>query len=189
MEQILKEEAIKNNIPIITDEVLEFISNYIKENNVKTILEIGSATGYSSICFAFLNTQVTTIERDTIRYNKAIENIKKYNLESSITIKNVDALDYRDNNKYDLIFIDGAKSKYIDFFEIYKNNLVDNGVIITDNLSFHGMVEDISLTNNKRTKSLIKKIRKYIEFLENNKEFNTTFYKIGDGMSVSKKTK
>ncbi len=189
VEQI-ETKAIENKIPIIQKEGLEFISNYIKENNVKSILEIGSAVGYSAIKIALIdeNIKITTIERDIDRYNEAVNNIKLVGLENQITIYNADALEYSDNNKYDLIFIDAAKAQYIKFFEKYKLNLNDNGMIISDNLKFHGFVDNPELTNNRNTKQLARKIQNYIDFLKNNREFKTTFYDLGDGISVSKKT-
>lgn len=189
MVEKLEEYAIKNNIPIIQKDGLNFISDYIKNNNVKTILEIGSAIGYSAINFALVNKniKVTTIERDIERYNEAVKNIKDFDLEQQIKIFNIDAFDYIDNNKYDLIFIDAAKAQYIKFFEKFKNNLSDYGVIISDNLSFHGLVENPENTNNRNTRQLVSKINKYIEYLKNHEEFNTTFYKIGDGISISKR--
>ena len=185
----LKNKARKNNIPIIQDGGIAFIKKYIIENNIKTILEIGSAVGYSAISFALLDKdiKVHTLERDVERYNEAIKNINEFNLNNQITIKNVDALEYELDDTFDLIFIDAAKSQYIKFFEKYKHNLTPTGVIITDNLSFHGMVDDLSLTHNRNTKQLVGKIRNYIEFLKNNEEFDTVFYKDGDGISVSKK--
>lgn len=187
----LKNNARKNNIPIIQDGGIAFIKKYIVDNNVKTILEIGSAVGYSAISFALLDKdiKVYTLERDIERYNDAVRNIDEFNLNNQITIKNVDALNFELKDKFDLIFIDAAKSQYIKFFEKYKNNLADNGVIITDNLSFHGMVDDLSLTHNRNTKQLVGKIRKYIEFLKNNPEYETIFYKVGDGISVTQKKK
>lgn len=189
VEQIEK-KAIENNIPIIQKEGLDFISNYIKENNVKTILEIGSAVGYSAIRMALINKniKITTIERDIDRYNEAVSNIKLVGLENQIKIYNVDALEYIDNNKYDLIFIDAAKAQYIKFFEKYKINLNDNGAIISDNLKFHGFVDNPELTNNRNTKQLVRKIKNYVDFLKNNKDFNTKFYDIGDGISISIRT-
>lgn len=185
----LKEIALKNNIPIMQDEGIKFILEYIKNNNIKSILEIGSAVGYSAINFASVNNEVKvlTIEKDSLRYNEAVKNIQTFNLDSQIEIKNADALDYEIDQKFDLIFIDAAKSQYIKFFEKYKHNLNSNGVIITDNLSFHGMVEDESIITNRNTKQLVRKIKKYINFLEENEEFETTFYEIGDKISVSKK--
>ena len=184
----IKKKALENNIPIMQDEGIAFIVDYIQKNNVNSILEIGSAVGYSAISFALAkdNVKVTTIERDLERYQEAVFNIQSMGLEDSITILNEDALEVSISSKFDLIFIDAAKSQYIKFFEKYKNNLNDNGVIITDNLSFHGMVEDITLTHNRNTKQLVGKIRAYIDFLKNNSEFDTEFFPLGDGISVSK---
>jgi len=192
MDRVVKEieqKAIENKIPIIQKEGLLFLTDYIKENNVKTILEIGSAVGYSAIKMALIDNdiKITTVERDINRYNEAVNNIKLVGLDNRINIYNVDALEYIDNNKYDLIFIDAAKAQYIKFFEKYKLNLNDNGVIISDNLKFHGFVDNPELTNNRNTKQLAHKIKNYIEFLKTNKEFETTFYELGDGVSISRK--
>ena len=187
----IKEYAKEHNVPIMQDAGIDFLCNYIKENNIKRILEIGSAIGYSAIRFASISSDimVTTIERDEERYKEAVKNIEDNNLAERITIILGDALETSIDGEYDLIFIDAAKSQYINFFNKYKSNLSNTGVIFSDNLSFHGMVEDISLTNNRNTRQLVGKIRKYIEFLKTNTEFDTTFYQIGDGISISKRKK
>jgi len=187
----LKNNARNNHVPIMQDGGIKFIKEYIKDNNIKTILELGTAVGYSAINFASIDKDifVLTVERDQDRYNEAIKNIKDFNLDKQIRVELKDALEFETDLKFDLIFIDAAKSQYIKFFERYKHNLNDGGVIITDNLSFHGMVDDLSLTHNRNTKQLVGKIRKYIEFLKENDEFETTFYQIGDGVSVSRKKK
>jgi len=188
IEQI-EEYAKNNNVPIMQKDGINFLTQYIKDNNIKNILEIGAAIGYSAIKMALVDPsiKVTTIERDIDRYNKAVENIKAFNLENRINIILGDALETNINDKFDLIFIDAAKSQYIKFFEKYEINLKQNGVIITDNLSFHGLVEDDSKITNRNTKQLVRKIRNYIEFLKNNKNFDTIFYSIGDGVAISKK--
>lgn len=185
----IEENARLRNIPVMLDGGMEFILNYIKDNNVKTILEIGSAVGYSAIRFASISNdiKITTIERNVELYKEAVNNIKEFNLEDRINIICGDALETVIDGKYDLIFIDAAKSQYIKFFEKYKVNLAPNGSIITDNLSFHGLVENPSLTKNRNTRQLVGKISKYIDFLKNNEEFKTEFYQVGDGVSVSKK--
>lgn len=183
----MKSYALKNDVPIMKDEGAEFICNYIRDHNVKSILEIGTAIGYSAIRFASVSpdVKVTTIEIDIDRFIKAQLNIKNAGLEDRITSIHADALTAEIEGTFDLIFIDAAKAQYIKFFEKYKNSLSHGGVIISDNLSFHGMVENIDLTHNYSTKKLIKKIRRYISFLKANSEFMTDFYKCGDGISVS----
>ncbi|WP_407429319.1 O-methyltransferase, partial [Treponema sp.] len=188
-DDFIKNYAMQNEVPIMQDEGSEFICEYIKSHNVKSVLEIGTAIGYSSVRFAKISPEicVTTIEIDEERYNQAVKNVESNSLTSQITLIFGDALTEQIEGKFDLIFIDAAKAQYTKFFEKYKENLSENGVIITDNLSFHGMVEDLSLTNNYSTKKLVKKIRKYIDFLKNNEEFDTEFFKKGDGISISKK--
>ena len=183
----IRDYADKNNVPIMMDEGINYLTNYILENGVKRILEVGTAIGYSAIMMCGVNSDitVTTIERDEKRYLEAVKNIKKMELEDRIDLIYNDALEVNLDGTYDLIFIDAAKAQNIKFFEKYKENLNEHGTIITDNLSFHGMVEDPSLTHNRNTRQLVGKIRNYIEFLKNNEEFDTTFYSLGDGISVS----
>lgn len=192
----IKSYARREAVPIMQDETQAFICNYIKELSQKLeqvrVLEIGTAIGYSAIQFALVaeNVTVSTIEIDIDRYLKAIQNIKNCGLETRITAYHADALTFEfpeSTNQFDLIFIDAAKGQYINFFEKYKAKLAPNGVIISDNLSFHGMVEDLSLTHNYSTKKLVKKIRKYVLFLRENQEFQTEFFECGDGISMSRK--
>lgn len=193
----MEKYAVKNEIPALQDEGSDFICDYIKNHNVKNILEIGTAIATSSIRFAKLDKKnhVTTVEIDTERFSQAQKNVQDESLSERITLIFGDALSDEvfekikktAENGFDLIFIDAAKAQYINFFNKYSSLLSQNGVVITDNLSFHGMVEDLSLTHNYSTKKLVKKIRKYIEFLKSNTEFETEFYKVGDGISVSKR--
>jgi len=189
--RVMEEYAEKNNIPIMQKEGIEFLTNYIKENNVKTILEIGSAIGYSAIKMALIdkNITITTIERDKERYDLAINNISNLNLNNQIEIFNEDALIFDTEKKYDLIFIDAAKAQYIKFFEKYKKNLNENGTIISDNLEFHGLVKNKEQIKNRNTLQLVKKIEKYVNFLKDNDEFETEFIKLGDGIGISKRKK
>lgn len=185
----LEEYAKINNIPIMQKDGILYLINYIKENNIKNILEIGSAIGYSSIMMASINSdiRITTIERDKDRYDLAVFNIKKYNLDKQINIIYGDAVDTDIAGMYDLIFIDAAKGKNIFFFEKYKNNLVKGGTIITDNLSFHGLVEDSDLVKTKNQRGIVNKIKDFISFLDNNEEFATEYIPVGDKIAISKR--
>lgn len=185
----LEKYAKENKMPIITDEGISYMENYIKENNVKNILEIGSSIGYSAIKMALVDKEIkiTTIERDLDRYTQAKKNISDFNLESQVNLILGDALEEKINGCFDLIFIDAAKAQYIKFFDKFSPLLNKNGAIITDNLKFHGFVDNPELTNNRNTKQLARKIKNFIVFLEENNEFETMFLNIGDGLAISTK--
>ena len=183
----IEEYAIKNNIPIMEHDGIEFLIEYIKNNNIKSILEIGSAIGYSAIRMALIDKdiKVTTIERDVKRYEEAVKNINNFNLNNQINIILDDAFNVELDNKYDLIFIDAAKSQYIKFFEKFSKNLNNNGSIISDNLNFHGLTHTTDFIESRNVRGIVRKLNTYIEFLNNNKTFKTTFFEIGDGIAVS----
>lgn len=187
----MEEYASSKNVPIIEKKSIAFIMKYIKDHNIKNILEIGSAIGYSAILMASSSkdTFVTTIERDEERYMECLKNVKKCGFDKKINVVFQDALDVNlsEDLKFDLIFIDAAKGQYTKFFEKYKYFLKDGGTIITDNIKFHGYVGSSDKIESKNLKSLVEKIENYIDFLKDNEEFETKFYDIGDGLSVSVK--
>jgi len=186
----LKEDAFKNNVPIITDEGINFINQIISLSNAKTILEIGTAIGYSAINMALKNdVLITTIERDEKMFTQASKNVKKALLEKQITLINQDALEIEDEEikMFDLIFIDAAKAQSINFFNKFKNHLNSKGVIITDNLLFHDLIDKRADTRNLR--QLLRKIDNFNQFIVAQEDFNTYLYQLGDGMSLSIKRK
>ena len=186
----MEEYARDYNVPIIEKDSIAFIMKYIKNNNIKSILEIGTAIGYSAILMASVSedVMVTTIERDETRYMEALKNVKKCDLEKRINVVCQDALEMNLSGvSYDMIFIDAAKGQYTNFFEKYKYFLNPGGVIISDNLKFHGHVGNRENIASRNLKQLVGKLENYIDFLKNNEEFETNFYDVGDGLSVSKK--
>ena len=187
----IEKYASLNHIPIMEKEGIDFLTDYIKKNNIKKVLEIGSAIGYSAIKMALVSKdiQITTIERDKERYEEAIKNIEKMHLTKQIDIRNMDAFDLYLLDKFDLIFIDAAKAQYIKFFEKFKNNLTNDGVIVTDNINFHGLVNSLEPIKSRNVRGLVRKISAYISFLKDNQEFTTTFYEVGDGVAISKRNK
>lgn len=188
----IRKKALDKNIPIMQDEGIEFLLNFIKNNNLENILEVGTAVGYSAIRMASISPliKVTSIERDSTRYMEAVKNIAKEHLEDRITLIFKDAIDveFDKNTKFDLIFIDAAKGKNTDFFQKFQKYLNPNGYIITDNLKFHGCVDKpLEEIESRNVRGLVRKIRSYIEFLKSNEEFKTEFYDVGDGVSVSRR--
>ena len=186
----IKEYATLNKIPIMQQEGIDFLTTFIIKNQIKNVLEIGTAIGYSAIMMTMcsMSLKVTTIERDEVRYLEALKNIKKLNLEDRITLIFNDALNTRIEGKYDLIFIDAAKGQNIKFFELFEKNLNEGGFIITDNMYFHGLVhQNEKEIKNRNVRGIVRKIKNYITFLKNNEDYNTTIYDIGDGIAVSEK--
>ncbi len=185
----MEKYAKDHNVPIMQNEGIAFLMRFIKANNIKNILEIGSAIGYSAILMASsdVDVKVTTIERDENYYMECLKNVKKCDFDKKVSVVFQDALEVNlsDENKYDMIFIDAAKGQYIKFFEKFKYFLAPNGVIVTDNLKFHGYVGKSDEIESKNLRQLVKKIENYIEFLNNNQEFTTKIYDVGDGISIS----
>ena len=187
----IEKYATEHNVPIIEKDSIAFIMKYIRLERIKNVLEIGSAIGYSSILMATALPEagsITTIEKDETRYMECLKNVKKCGMEKKINVVYQDALELNlTDASYDLIFIDAAKGQYTKYFEKFKYFLSDKGVIITDNLKFHGYVGNKNKIDSKNIKSLTEKIENYIEFLKTNTEFKTKFYDIGDGLSLSVK--
>lgn len=183
----IEEYAKANNVPIMIKDGIDFLCNYIKEHKIKRILEIGSAIGYSAIKMALVDKdiKILTIEKDFSRYDMAVKNIQKFNLNKQIDIINDDALNTEVDGVYDLIFIDASKGNNINFFNKYSKNLASGGVIITDNLSFHGLVENDELVKTKNQRGIVNKIKLFIEFLDNNTEFVTRYVAVGDKIAIS----
>ena len=184
----MKQYAEVNNVPIMMDEGIDFLTTFILKNHVKNVLEIGTAIGYSAIMMALVdpNLKITTIERDEIRYLEALKNVKAFGLENRITLIYNDAFNVKLDEKFDLIFIDAAKAQNIKFFEMFERNLEYRGVIITDNLKFHGLVdkkeEEIK---SKNLRALVRKIKDYVDYLKANEKYNMEFFEVGDAISAS----
>ena len=187
----MREYALENNVPIMTEGGINYLMKYIKKNKIKRILEVGTAIGYSAIMMCSVDSDivVTTIERDEKRYLEALKNIKKAKMEDRINLIYKDALEVNLDEEFDLIFIDAAKAQNRNFFEMFEKNLAKDGTIITDNMNFHGLVyKDLESIESRNLRQLVRKVKEYREFLENNKNFTTEFYDIGDGIAVSKES-
>lgn len=173
--------AKKENVPIMQKESLNYLISFIKQHNIKSVLEVGTAIGYSTILIKEVVNNITSIERDEERYNIAVKNVELSNL-NNITLIKGDALDITITDKFDLIFIDAAKGKNKDFLDKFKSNLNENGYIIIDNMDFHGLVGKSMTIEKRRLRSLVKKIENFIKYMEEQTEFKVTKIDKGDGL-------
>jgi len=185
----LKQSSLERHIPIIMDETLEVIAKYLKENKPKKILEIGTAVGYSAICFSeYLaeNGKIDTIERDEERIIEAKKNIKEMKLEEVIRIYEGDAVEILPtlNEKYDMVFIDAAKGKYPFFLKEALRLLNNGGIIFGDNILYKGYV--MSDYNKHKQRTAVRNLREYIKEVTENENLETEILEVGDGLAISK---
>lgn len=185
----IKKKALEDHIPIIMDDTLEVIEKYLVKMKPKRILEIGTAVGYSAICFAkFLDKEgiIDTIERDEERIKEAKINIKNMNLEQVIHIYEGDAVEILPtlNNKYDVVFIDAAKGKYPFFLKESLRMINRNGIIFADNILYKGYV--LSDYNKHKQRTAVRNLREYIKEISENPNLETKILEVGDGLAISR---
>ena len=184
----IKEFGENNNVPIMSVDTINKINEIINENDIHSVLEIGTAIGYSTICFASNENinRIVSIERDNERYNIAYNNVKLSNL-NNIELIHDDAFNVSINDKFDLLIIDAAKSQNMKFLDKFKNNLNNNGIIIIDNLNFHGYVGNSQNIKSRNLRQMVRKIEKFIDYLNNTDEFEVEFIEVGDRLGICKK--
>lgn len=185
----IKEKALQDHIPIIMDDTLQAIDSILKDKKINKILEIGTAVGYSAICFTkYLseNGIIDTIERDNERVIEARENIKKAEVEEKIHIFEGDAVEILPtlNEKYDVVFIDAAKGKYPFFLQEATRLINENGIILADNVLYKGYV--LSDYNKHKQRTAVTHLREYLKEVQENPKFDTQILDVGDGLAVSK---
>lgn len=185
----IKEKALENHIPIIMDDTWEYIYKLYENKKINSILEIGTAVGYSAICFTKILKDegfIDTIERDEQRISEAKENIKKAEVEEKINIISGDAVEILPiiNKKYDMVFIDAAKGKYPFFLKEALRLLNSDGIILADNILYKGYV--MSDYNKHKQRTAVRNLREYIKEVTQNPNLETEILEIGDGLAVTK---
>ena len=186
----IKQKALEDKIPIIMDDTLEVIDEILSKDKPEKILEIGTAVGYSAICFSkYLkeNGRIYTIEREEDRVLQAKENIKKAEVEEKINILFGDAVEILPtlNDKYDVIFIDAAKGKYPFFLKEALRMLADNGIILADNVLYKGYV--MSDYNKHKQRTAVRNLREFLKELDENEKLEVEVLEVGDGLAIARK--
>lgn len=187
----MEQYAENNHIPIIHPEVAQLLRVLIKIKKPKRILEVGTAIGYSTIIMVESlegSGTITTIERRDDMIDLALDNIKKAGFQNQINIIKGEAKEILPNldEVYDFIFLDAAKGKYMEFFNYCINNLDTDGIIVSDNVLFKGMVANDDLVV-RRKKTIVKRMREYLNFICNTKGLVSSVIPIGDGVALTYK--
>ncbi len=187
MSEDFKNKAKEEGVPIITDEGLAFLLNYIEEHHCKDILELGTAVAYSAIQMAKLDEGIVidTIERKEDMYRQAVRNIRDAGLEERIHAHFMPIEEFHTDRKYDLIFVDAAKAQYGRYTEEFLDNLKEDGAMIYDNMCFHGLVKDYESIPKRSLRGLARKIARFSEMVHNDDRFDIMeFDDVGDGILV-----
>ena len=185
----LNQYAKEHHVPILQEEGFQFVVDTVKEHGATSFLELGTAIGKTSIAIAQLHSEmkVVTIERNPTMIGQAKKNFKEAGVQNQITLVEGDALEVDVKGSFDCIFIDAAKAQYQRFFEKYSCLLKENGIIISDNMNFHGLVDHPERTSNRNTKALVRKIKSYRDYLRLQTEYVTQFYDVGDGIAITRR--
>lgn len=184
-----RKDCIERKLPIIHKEVGQFIKLIIRQLNAKNIIEVGTNVGYSSIFMSnVMNNEgkVVTLERSEKFYQEAIVNIKNFGLDNNIEVHYGDAIDILDNinGSFDMAFIDAAKSYYTTFFDKCCKMMKPGGIIISDNVLYQGMIATDDLVV-RRKKTLVRNMRKYLEYISCDERYVTSVLPLGDGLAVT----
>ena len=187
MIQLIKQKALKDGVPIIKDDGLAFLLDLIKQKEYKSILELGTAVGYSAINIAKISKdiKVDTIEKNIDMYNEAISNIKDEGLMNQINVYNMPIEQFHTDKKYDLIFVDAAKAQYGKYLEMFIDNLNEKGIMFFDNMVFHGLIYKQEQIESKNLRNLVKKINIFREMVQNDERFDIMLFdNIADGILI-----
>lgn len=182
----MREYAAAERIPIMEEDGMLFCADLVRESTYKEILEVGTAIAYWSMQIASLrdDIHITTLERDLVRYEKAQDYLAMSELKQQIDTVLIDAKDFLCDRRYDLIFLDAAKAQNEPFFYKFAPFLNDNGIVIVDNMSFHGFVEHFDeLKHHRRNlRHMVGKIIKFKERIMHDENFECEELSIGDGI-------
>ncbi|MBR2825232.1 MAG: class I SAM-dependent methyltransferase [Solobacterium sp.] len=189
----IKEIAQKEHIPLMKDDGIQFLCSFIKERlSIMKILEAGTAVGYSALMMASLRENITidTLEINEEMVKRARDNIKEEGMEDRIFVYHTDALLFESAKYYDLFFIDAAKSQYFRYLNHFYPMSYVGSYFIFDNINFHGIVEEPSLSHNRSTLQMTRKLKRFKERILKDERFKATFYsEIGDGILVLERIK
>lgn len=181
-------KARENYVPILQDVSLEFIEKILEERKPKSILEVGTAVGYSALCFSRHladGGKIVTMELNEEMVRIARENIKDNGMEDVIEVVHGDAYEHMKtlDEKFDVVFIDAAKGQYMKYLEEAMRLTKSGSIIIADNVLFKGRV--LGEYNEHKHRTAVNRLREYLKRIEEDERLDSSLYDIGDGIAVS----
>ena len=186
----LEKYSIETNVPIIRKEMQSLIKFLLAIKSPKSVLEVGTAIGFSAVLMAEnlpKDSAITTIEKYEKRIPIAKENFVKFGVSDRVTLLEGDATDILKELKgpYDFIFMDAAKGQYINFLPDILRLLSKDGILLTDNVMQEGDILESKYVVERRNRTIYKRMREYLYELTHNEMLTTVILPIGDGVTIS----
>lgn len=188
----LEKYSLETNVPIVRKEMQSLIKFLLAMKKPHSILEVGTAIGFSAILMAEntdKDTHITTIEKYEKRIPLAKENFKTAGVEDRITFLEGDATDILASleGQYDLIFMDAAKGQYINFMPDVLRLLSPGGILLSDNVMQDGDILESRFVVERRNRTIYARMRDYLYELTHNPQLETVILPVGDGVTISVK--
>lgn len=185
----MRREALAEGIPVMEDDGLEFLKQFISEKGIVRMLEVGTAIGYSAISFCLDNPElrIDTLEIDELRCQRALENIRKAGMEDRIHVHLTDARRYQCEDSYQLILLDGPKAHNGELLRRFQNNLEEGGFFVIDDVYFHGFIKNREAIRTRRLRTLVRKFDEFQKELRSDPEYECTDINIGDGLLIAER--
>lgn len=188
----LRREAEERRVPIILKETESFLAFLVNMITPKTVLEIGTAVGYSAMLFARLGAEVITIEKDENMATIAKDNIERMGFSSRVTVLTGDGAEVVEstmkgsNQSFDLVFIDAAKSHYKRFLDAALPLCHEGTAIVSDNVLLKAATASDMYDTKGRFKTNIKNMRLYLDYISEHPKLETVILACGDGLALSR---
>ena len=188
----LEKVAIAGDIPIIRKPLQSFFKFLLRYVKPKSILEVGTAIGFSAILmseYAPKDCKITTIEKYEKRIPVAKENFRKYGKEAQIELLEGDAAEILKGltGPYDLIFMDAAKGQYLAFLPDVLRLLAPGGLLLSDNVLQDGDVIESRFALERRKRTTHARMREYLYELKHMPGLETVILPVGDGITLTTK--
>ena len=185
----LRSYALAHNVPVMEDDALAFLTDYFAANGIKSLLEVGTAIGYSAIALAnaTADLQILSLEIDPERYEMARQNVERAGLSKRISLVNCDARKYECCQQFDAILLDGPKAHNRELLQRFEGCLKKDGHLIIDDVRFHGFIDNPEVIRTRRLKTLVRKFSEFLNWLKNSEEYECTELPIGDGLLIARK--